>query len=390
MEAIGNKRRRPLSEEEDEEEGDDGSRRPSEQRKVRFPKGRKIKEAFTSKGDEQGSSIKPDKAAELRAKRRKQDRSVVVPEEEVQIDISKAEIRYEEDFNFVEDGIEIEPFNLNKEREEGYFDENGNFVEYARGNEMKDAWLDSAEVDTKFAAKLKAKAKDEEEVFQDLTSDDVGKIKRIIADILQPGETIIQALKRLKGTTDNKTKMSEETKEIFDQLTESAMKLMENGEYNVYHEEKETFEREAEGYERLARARGGASGSGTEDIFAEEGDTERNGSSIWGVGSGLSASTASAVPLSSVNDDGELDMFGDEDENTDPNKAQTESAEGSADSDYVYDPSSGYYYSSSLGYYFDAASGLYCCASTGIWYSFDEQTGTYKEVESATAPSGES
>ncbi|KAF3339283.1 hypothetical protein FCM35_KLT16754 [Carex littledalei] len=131
-----------------------------------------------------------------------------------------------------------------------------------------DAWLDSAEVDTKFAAKLKAKAKDEEEVFQDLTSDDVGKIKRIIADILQPGETIIQALKRLKGTTDNKTKMSEETKEIFDQLTESAMKLMENGEYNVYHEEKETFEREAEGYERLARARGDASGSGTEDIFA--------------------------------------------------------------------------------------------------------------------------
>lgn len=37
----------------------------------------------------------------------------------------------------MEDGIEIEPFNLNKEREEGYFDENGNFVEYARGNEMK-------------------------------------------------------------------------------------------------------------------------------------------------------------------------------------------------------------------------------------------------------------
>lgn len=41
------------------------------------------------------------------------------------------------------------------------------------------------------------------------------------------------------------------------------------------------------------------------------------------MGSGLSASTASAVPLSSVNDDGELDMFGDEDENTDPSKAQT-------------------------------------------------------------------
>jgi CD2 antigen cytoplasmic tail-binding protein 2 len=39
--------------------------------------------------------------------------------------------------NFVDDGIRIEPFNLEREREEGYFDENGNFVEYARGNEIK-------------------------------------------------------------------------------------------------------------------------------------------------------------------------------------------------------------------------------------------------------------
>ncbi|KAJ4745805.1 CD2 antigen cytoplasmic tail-binding protein 2 [Rhynchospora pubera] len=389
MEKIGTKRRQPLS-----DDDDDDSRRPPEQRKVRFPKGKKVKEAavFTPKGDEEDSLIKPAKSAELRAKRRKKNRAEEVAEEEVQVqvDISKAEIRYEEDFNFVDDGIQIEPFNLNKEREEGYFDENGNFVEYAKGNEIKDAWLDSAEVDTKFAAKLKEKAKDEEEEFQDLSSDDVGKIKRNIANILQPGETIIQALKRLKGTTDNKTKMSEETKELFDRLTESAMKLMENGEYNVYHEEKETFEREAEGYERLARARGGASGSSTEDIFAGDGDGEQNRSSIWDMGPSPSASNVSAIPASSVDDDGEFDMFGDDDDNTDPSKAQTENTEVPTDSDYVYDPSSGYYYSSSLGYYFDSASGLYCCASTGIWYSFDEQTGTYEEVKAGTAPSGES
>ncbi|KAJ3707307.1 hypothetical protein LUZ61_011012 [Rhynchospora tenuis] len=384
MEKIGTKRRQPFS---DDDNDDDDSRRPPEQRKVRFPKGKKFKEAvFTPKVDGEDSLIKPDKTAELRAKRRKKNRGEEVAEEEVQVDISKAEIRYEEDYNFVDDGIQIEPFNLNKEREEGYFDENGNFVEYAKGNEIKDAWLDSAEVDTKFAAKLKEK---EEEEFQDLSSDDVGKIKRIIANILQPGETIIQALKRLKGTNDNKTKMSEETKEIFDQLTESAMKLMENGEYNVYHEEKETFEREAEGYERLARARGGVPGSSTEDIFAGDGDGEQNRSSIWDMGPGPSASNVSDIPVSSVDDDGEFDMFGDDDDN-DPSKGQTENAEIPTDSDYVYDPSSGYYYSSSLGYYFDAASGLYCCASTGIWYSFDEQTGTYEEVKSGTAPSGES
>jgi hypothetical protein len=42
------------------------------------------------------------------------------------------------------------------------------------------------------------------------------------------------------------------------------------------------------------------------------------------VGSGPSASNASSVPQSSINDDdGEFDMFGDEDENTDSSKAQT-------------------------------------------------------------------
>jgi hypothetical protein len=36
-----------------------------------------------------------------------------------------------------EDGIEIEPFNLNQEREEGYFDAEGNYVEYRNDDEHK-------------------------------------------------------------------------------------------------------------------------------------------------------------------------------------------------------------------------------------------------------------
>ncbi|ONH90569.1 hypothetical protein PRUPE_8G061500 [Prunus persica] len=147
--------------------------------------------------------------------------------------------------DFVEDGIPIEPFNLNKEREEGYFDADGNFVEYANKNEVEDAWLDSVEVDTKYAGKGFAVTKDDDDV-QDLSSDDVGKIKRRIADVLEPGETVLQALRRLKGTSNNKKeKMSAETKRVFDQLTEDATNLMDNGESNVYHEKKEMFEREA-------------------------------------------------------------------------------------------------------------------------------------------------
>ncbi|KAJ3677297.1 hypothetical protein LUZ60_003021 [Juncus effusus] len=371
METI---RKRPLS---DDEDG-----RPTEQRKVRFPKGKKVKgEGGAKVDDDLDSLINPDVAAKRRAKRRKPNKEDV----EVQVDLSKAEIRYQENVNFVEDGIQIEPFNLDNEREEGYFDANGNYVEYARDNQIKDAWLDSAEIDTNLAAKLKEKSKEEkekEEEFQDLSSDDVGKIKRKIANILQPGETIIQALKRLKG--DKKTKMSDETKELFDELTESAMKLMENGEYNAYHEERETFEREAEGYERLARAKGGSSAGNGDCILSETGEDDNDILTFQ-------------IPPNNINnndnndkDDDDFDMFGDDEKkegNKNDNDKQPDAnlTGGATGSDYEYDPNSGYYYSSSLGYYYDATTGLYCSASTGTWYSFDEESGTYKEVDNASS-----
>jgi len=47
------------------------------------------------------------------------------------------DVLWQDNENFVDDGIQIEPFNLDKEREEGYFDAAGNFVEYVRENEIK-------------------------------------------------------------------------------------------------------------------------------------------------------------------------------------------------------------------------------------------------------------
>lgn len=122
--------------------------------------------------------------------------------------------------NFVDDGIQIEPFNLNKEREEGYFDADGNFVEYVRDNEIKvrllfcfcfyeifsvdfdcfnrlsiyhgffqDAWLDNVEVDPKYSA-LSSVATNDEELIEDLSSKDIGLMKRRIANVLEPGETV--------------------------------------------------------------------------------------------------------------------------------------------------------------------------------------------------------
>ncbi|KOM52184.1 hypothetical protein LR48_Vigan09g084300 [Vigna angularis] len=69
-------------------------------------------------------------------------------------------------------------------------------------------------------------------VPSDLSSKDIAVMKRRIANVLEPGETVLQALRRLKGNSDRKAKMSAEIKAVFDQLIEDAMKLMENGEYS--------------------------------------------------------------------------------------------------------------------------------------------------------------
>lgn len=41
-----------------------------------------------------------------------------------------------------EAGVAFEPFHLRKERQEGFFDAEGNYIQY-RLEEVKDAWLDS-------------------------------------------------------------------------------------------------------------------------------------------------------------------------------------------------------------------------------------------------------
>ncbi|XP_004485576.1 uncharacterized protein [Cicer arietinum] len=387
--------KRPLQEDDDEL-----TKNPPAKR-VRFPKGKKGKpvDVIVEKvivEEDVNDLTNPVVAAKERVKRRNQITAELLSEENggTSNNLSAAEVKYEDNENFVDDGIQIEPFNLNKEREEGYFDAAGNFVEYVRDNEIKDAWLDNVDVDPRYAGLSSVAINDEEEV-QELSSKDVAIMKRRIANVLEPGETVLQCLRRLKGNGDRKAKMSSETKVVFDQLTEDAMKLMENGEFNVYHEKKEVFEREAEGYEKLARARG----EGT-SLHSSEGSSFSNGAENLlsdGQDSGVASSifpttstTTSNPPLASADD---FDMFADDDElaatkpSTDENNAVSEPSSdatinpgGALQSDYVFDESSGYYYSNSLGYYYDPNTGLYCSAASGKWYSFNEETGTYDEI----------
>ncbi|KAK6945724.1 hypothetical protein RJ641_013268 [Dillenia turbinata] len=370
----GSGMKRPLSDD------FDFSNKPPPQKKVRFPKGKKVKheeEPVTTSAAEPDPDdlTDPRVAAKERAKRRSQMTAQLFTEDNREgfHDISIAEVDYEDNENFLDDGIPIEPFNLNKEREEGYFDAAGNFVEYAHESEIKDAWLDSVDVDTNFAERSSVVLNNADEA-PDLSSEEIGKMKRRIADLLEPGETVLQALRRLKGTSNSrKEKMAKETKILFDQLTEDSMKLMEN---DVYHEKQEVFEREA-GYERLARARGGSLSTSEHDGIYDRSTEE---SLYGGVGTGAfslvfsdattgpsnPSATSAEVPTDNTGDG--FDMFAEDDENA-PNPSSngvsapsvnrdSENTQG----DYVYDESSG--------------------------YSFNEATGTYEEVKD-TVPNGE-
>ena len=56
---------------------------------------------------------------------------------------------------------------------------------------MQDAWLDGIEVDPKLAERISVmKENDDEKQEQDLSSAEIAKIKRHIADVLEPGETV--------------------------------------------------------------------------------------------------------------------------------------------------------------------------------------------------------
>ncbi|CAI9110394.1 OLC1v1010405C1 [Oldenlandia corymbosa var. corymbosa] len=217
-----------------------------------FQRGRKKEKEgdYAQHHDQEGplGAEDPVLVAKERRRRRGQMAADLIEDENTGMipDITNAEVEYEDEETFEDyDGIQLEPFNLTKEREEGYFDASGNYVAYINEDEMKDAWLDGVEANKITYASRKVVIEDDD--AGDLSPDDIGKIKSRIADALEPDETVLQALRRLKGISNNKKeKMSTETKQIFDQLTEDAMRLMENG-YNVYDEIQETFQREAVG-----------------------------------------------------------------------------------------------------------------------------------------------
>jgi len=55
---------------------------------------------------------------------------------------------------------------------------------------LQDAWLDNIEVDPKYSALKSVPTNDVDEGPADLSSKDIGIMKRRIANVLEPGETV--------------------------------------------------------------------------------------------------------------------------------------------------------------------------------------------------------
>ncbi|KAM3297790.1 hypothetical protein ACQJBY_039646 [Aegilops geniculata] len=276
----------------------------------------------------------------------------------------------------------------------GFLDERGSFAERAaRGGTKEEAWLGAADVDgespgsavTKRARKAMERQEEDERILEGVVgSRAVFHIKKRIAGLLQPGETVPRALRRLKGDKRGGGKgMDEAARCAFDELMDASAELVRRGDLDAYTDDREAFERGAWDYEH-ARRRRRLAREAPEDDEADQQTAAATrdyyvdmfGDDAVGAGSKTAAESSSGDAANPDQPAAQLDAS---------SVATAEEAGGAvAGCDYVYDPASGYYYSGSTGHYYDAASGCYWSASTGTWFSYDV------DGDASTTPAGTS
>ncbi|XP_022031973.1 uncharacterized protein LOC110933039 [Helianthus annuus] len=107
---------------------------------------------------------------------------------------------------------------------------NTEMTQSVAGARLPDAWLDSIDSNPNIAQRQSMATYIKVEAA-DLTSYSIGKIKRRTADVLEPGGSAsFKKAERSSGS--RKENISVVTKVVFDQLTEDAMKLMEDSDYS--------------------------------------------------------------------------------------------------------------------------------------------------------------
>lgn len=185
----------------------------------------------------------------------KEDENYVLQEEDLEGQ-EDATIDYDE-------GIKITPFNLKEEMEEGHFDAEGNYFE-KKEEVIRDEWLDSLDwIKIKERGEQAVNEPSDDSNFEDAEEpgDQINAVKDILGIIL-PGETVLNALRRLGGkesgrrksekslsasarwqqkakkqkVMDDRPSTSEEDKQNLLKLTELADYLLQRGNFSVYQD----------------------------------------------------------------------------------------------------------------------------------------------------------
>lgn len=131
----------------------------------------------------------------------------------------------------VDPNVPIEPFNMQQERKEGWFDAQGHFIEDdgadddAWWDEMKEA-LGKRERDEPEDRMKKRKLSSGNVLYIDESEVDLDALKALLVKDMKPNESVAAAIRRL-GSADI-------PKEQFESFMETADMLMAAGEFDVY------------------------------------------------------------------------------------------------------------------------------------------------------------
>ncbi|XP_069134765.1 CD2 antigen cytoplasmic tail-binding protein 2-like [Argopecten irradians] len=164
------------------------------------------------------------------------------------------EIEGQEDSTIDRDGeIQITPFNMKDELEEGHFDKEGTYI-YDKKKEIQDSWMDNIDwIKVKEQPVGKTYSDDDDDSEEEKINEE--SIFREMLQYVNPGETIMKALKRLGGSksgkaqsasqrwkakkqktalTDEQNEQNVKDKENMLKLTGLANQLMHTGNMEVY------------------------------------------------------------------------------------------------------------------------------------------------------------
>ena len=138
-------------------------------------------------------------------------------DEEAEVRAYRGNVEGEEeggDERFNDAGEVIEPFNLRDERDAGHFDENMNFV-FKKDKGEIDAWLadmDEAAMEQSIGEAAKAlklrheKQEEADRIASNRMKRSEMELKMELLKIMNPGETVVQTMRRMSGkTTTTKT-----------------------------------------------------------------------------------------------------------------------------------------------------------------------------------------